>query len=181
MKSVMIDLETLDTGPSAVVVALGAVEFDPYNHRIGETFYRVANDWSAQQRKGRTISGDTVAWWMDQGDGARTALTRPPAKHSCSTFGILREFSEFLEGYAGDVEIWGNGADFDNVILGDLFKAYGCEKPWTYTNNRCFRTLKNLRHTRDMVMPARAGTHHNALDDAVHQARCLQVLMTGVK
>lgn len=179
MKSVMIDLETLDTDSSAVVVAVGAVEFDPYNHRIGNTFYRVINDWSCQQRKGRTISGDTVCWWMEQSEDARKAITHPSAKDSCSTFTMLREFNEFLDGFAGDVEIWGNGADFDNVILGGLYKAYGVQRPWSYSTNRCYRTIKNLAKNRGIILPERQGTHHNALDDALHQARCLQVLMTG--
>jgi hypothetical protein len=175
----MLDLETLDTSSTAVVTAVGAVVFDPYSNFIGDSFYRVATDWTDQQRRGRTISGDTVAWWMDQEEAARKALTKPPQRQALPTFSILREFTEFLEGYSGDVEMWGNGADFDNVILGSLFAAYGAQKPWSYSKNRCFRTLNSLPKPKHIILPMRTGTHHNALDDAITQARALQAIFAA--
>lgn len=168
---VMLDLETLDTSPTAVVTAVGAVVFDPYSERVGQTFYRVTNDWSDQQRRGRTISGDTVRWWLEQSHEAQEALTKPAAKASISTQGLLQEFTEFLENTGGDILVWGNGADFDNVILGGLFASYGRQRPWSYRNNRCFRTAMALYPG---VTVVRQGTHHNALDDALTQVHALQ-------
>jgi exodeoxyribonuclease VIII len=163
----MLDLETLDTKGTAVVVSIGAVIFDPYSDKMGEKFYRVLNDPADQQRHGRTISGDTVRWWMQQSEAARGALLAP----GISTLAALSEFHQFVMTIGKTAEIWGNGADFDNVILGSLYEDYAMNKPWSYSRNRCFRTMKNLPRAPQI---ARMGTHHNALDDAVHQAQHLQ-------
>jgi len=64
--------------------------------------------------------------------------------------------------------VWGNGADFDNMMLASLYDACRLAVPWKYYSNRCYRTLKSFSRPSDMV--TREGIHHNALDDAVHQA-----------
>ena len=69
---VMIDLETLDTSPTAVVLSLGAVAFDPYTHAHGATFYVEFTNFLEQQTGvGRTISPSTMLWWMQQNATAR--------------------------------------------------------------------------------------------------------------
>lgn len=40
MKHVMLDLETMGSGPRAAIVAIGACCFEPETGRIGETFYQ---------------------------------------------------------------------------------------------------------------------------------------------
>lgn len=75
------------------------------------------------------------------------------------------------------VRIWGNGADFDNVILASVYKRIGMEQPWLYRNNRCYRTLKALHPE---IPIERVGTHHNAVDDAESQARHLLAIMRSI-
>lgn len=41
MHNIMLDLETLGTGPNAAVIAIGACFFDIETREIGATFYRV--------------------------------------------------------------------------------------------------------------------------------------------
>jgi exodeoxyribonuclease VIII len=84
----------------------------------------------------------------------------------------LEGFTTFCKANNAD-EMWGNGADFDNVILGASYGAIGQRPPWKYSNNRCFRTLKNLipvDAANELWEKHAKGTHHNALDDAVRQA-----------
>lgn len=81
--------------------------------------------------------------------------------------------------------LWGNGAGFDNVLLRQGFELLNIEPPWRHYNDRCFRTLKNLVMTRDggerpdqtitagKCAPPFEGTKHNALADAIHQAKWL--------
>ena len=54
--------------------------------------------------------------------------------------------------------------------------------PWAYYNTRDYRTLKNLvsRQTYDSLR-VRPRVAHNALDDAIAQARTLQALLDHVK
>ena len=62
----MIDLETLDVLPTAVVLTIGGVKFDP--NAIKETtqhfYYRFNVD--EQLNKGRTTSKSTLDWWATQ-------------------------------------------------------------------------------------------------------------------
>lgn len=177
--NIMVDLETLDTRQSAVVASIGAVAFDPYavgSSAIGDRFYvELTGDLMEQQRRGRTISADTVVWWMRQGQAAQQlfASPAPPGVERVDTHEALVRFALFIEANGGrDSEIWGNGADFDNVILGSLYEDFGIKRPWSYSRNRCFRTMKNISGVPHKT--ERFGVHHNALDDAITQVEHLQ-------
>ena len=184
MKHIMLDLETLDTTSSAVVISIGAVAFDPETTALGDMFYvEFTTDLQAQQRLGRTISADTVTWWMQQGAAAKQIFADPAPEgvRRVSTAQGLAEFASFIARHGGKkVELWGNGADFDNVIIGSLFDTFGLVKPWSYGRNRCYRTMKNLgigpRNPK-----SREGVHHNALDDAITQAVHLQEIFACLK
>lgn len=167
MNDVMLDLEATGTGPNAVIVSIGACFFD--KEEVGHGIYLVL-ERADQEAKGREVSIDTLDWWSRQSAEARSVFDAPqtPVEHALSAF------SQFIELYADDpkkVCMWGNGSDFDNVILGTLYQTYDMKRPWSYSNNRCFRTLKNIALAFDSHdLPEREGTHHNALDDAVFQA-----------
>ena len=168
---VMIDLETLDTGPHSVVTALGAVMFDPRGGELGRRLYAVTSDWADQQRYGRTISGDTVAWWFEQSREAQQSMLDPTG----TTRDLLERFTDYLDGF-DEPQIWGNGSDFDNVILRNLYAAYGVKVPWSHRGNRCYRTAEAMLDPGRTRRRTQLGTHHNALDDAVSQALHLQQL-----
>lgn len=183
MKHIMLDLETLDTTSSAVVISIGAVAFDPRTNALGDKFYvETTEDTAAQQARGRTISGDTVRWWMQQDASAKRVFSESiDGVDRLDTFEALSRFGLFVAANGDrDVELWGNGADFDNIILGSLYDAFGLRKPWSYSRNRCYRTMKNLGigPRRPQV---REGVHHNALDDAITQAVHLQEIFACLK
>jgi exodeoxyribonuclease VIII len=162
-KHIMLDLETLGVGPNACIVAIGAVGFTiPHTNYI--KFY------TAVSPNNGIIDGETVMWWLTQNDAARAALQDgiPPLE-------ALKRFDAWVKefGAPSEVRMWGNGTDFDNVILRSAFTNYGLVAPWTGRNNRCFRTVKAIAKAMGMVKPERTGTHHNALDDAVYQADAL--------
>lgn len=161
--NIMIDLETYDVAPTAVILSIGAVRFDENN--CYESIYLVSTrpeDALDQQAHGRTVSKATLDWWGKQSEEACKVLTDP---NSISPSEMLARFRAFC----GDkAKVWGNGSDFDNVLLASMYHAYGSNTPWKYSANRCFRTLRNLVPAG--CEPARSGIHHNALDDAVFQA-----------
>lgn len=168
LDQVMLDLETMGTGPSAAIVAIGAVAFSlEAEGCMGDTFYRTV-DLDSAVRCGGQIDAGTVTWWMKQSDQARAALAVNPVH-------ITQALSEFAEWVtfrkrAGSVKLWGNGAAFDNVILASAYRNAGLSVPWEHWDDRCYRTIKALHPSLKMQ---RTGTHHNALDDAVSQARHL--------
>ena len=159
MNNVMVDLETMGTGPDAAIVAIGAVAFDPSTNTLGQEFYMVV-DLESSVKAGLVMTAGTVMWWLKQADAARAALGR-------DTTPLDVALSAFQTWYPQGANLWGNGSDFDNVILASAYRAVGLRQPWPYHGNRCYRTLKNLTPV-DMV---RVGVHHNALDDAKTQAQ----------
>lgn len=161
----MLDLETLGQKPGSVIVAIGAVKFG--NGEIIDSFYGRVDPESCVAL-GLRMDTSTVMWWLKQENAARIEITKP-GQHLAE---VLRQFSIWLAD--ADAEIWGNGAGFDNVLLGDAYDRAQLPRPWKFQNDRCYRTMKSLRP--DVPMP-RAGTHHNALDDAKSQAMHLMALL----
>ena len=175
MKDVMVDLETMGTGPVAAIIAIGAVEFDLGTGAIGEFFYVVVNLESSVQGGG-VIDPSTVMWWLGQSDDARAAV-RTEGTHI--TVALMR-FAAWLaqRGAGDDLRLWGNGAGFDNVVLEAAYRHAHIQCPWNFWNNRCYRTIKALHPT---VKAIRTGTHHNALDDAITQAKHLIAVMAHAR
>ena len=176
MKHVMHDLETLDVVPGAAILSIGAVEFDPSTAKLGRTFYQVISLGSYLDA-GLTVSPGTLRWWMQQSDAARQVFTDPGAVELDSA---LHGFNVWLDDVRADDELnlWGNGSNFDNVLLREAYETLGIVPAWSPFEDRCYRTLKNLFPHIEM---ARSGTHHNALDDACTQARHAIDLLRAVQ
>lgn len=174
MNNLMVDLESLDTKPTSAITSIGAVFFD--ENGIGRTFYRRVNPQSCVDL-GLTISLDTIFWWMEQNEDARAELIKA-YKEGLSIQQALTKLSNFIreEFYfnkstdINSLRIWGNGATFDNVILKNAYEACYMRTPWGFRGDMCYRTIKNLYPD---VPFKRSGTAHNALDDAISQAKHL--------
>ena len=165
MNHVMVDLETVDNVPTSAIVSIGAVIFDASG--VSErTFYEVL-DLQSSLDAGLTMSADTVAWWMKQSESAR-AVFQQKGDHAAL---VLSRFGSWLP---RDCKLWGNGASFDNAILACSYRAFRMPPPWAFWNDRCYRTA-----VAGLARLERVGTHHNALDDAISQARHLVAVNPG--
>ncbi len=171
----MLDLETMGNNPEAAITAIGAVEFNSKGLVKGSEFYHPVNLLSSVELGGK-MDASTVIWWMQQSDAARNELTGKGETPLIDLKTTLKMFSKYLDTKnkksRGRIEIWGNGATFDNVILRSAYKNAGVPVPWSYKDDRCFRTLVCLfpdaaksAGPRDLSLE-----HHNALDDAKYQA-----------
>lgn len=176
---IMVDLETVGTRAGCGILSIGAVAYDTEAGVLGKEFYQVVDIQSCYDA--RLFSEyETLTWWNDRPEEARKVLEL--AKNKATSIELtlaLTRFNQFIETVQADfnasrsdngissVEIYGNGADFDNAIL---IAAYAAVKlPWSAGkwSNRCYRTDKvKLPH----IKIQRIGTYHNALDDAKSQA-----------
>ena len=154
---VMVDIETMGNGPLSAIVAIGAVRFTETG--IVDEF-TINVDLRSSIASGMECDPDTILWWLKQDDHARASICEKGVSLGCA----LEAFANWIGSHA---EVWGNGADFDNVILATAYRLCGMKQPWHYTANRCYRTVKNLRPDVEMD---RTGVAHNALDDARSQA-----------
>ena len=176
--NVMWDIETLGTRANSIVLSIGAVKFDPLDTvgSFGEEFYAVLSI-EDQQEKYRVSDKSTISWWTRQPKEAQEHCFSICDSKRAPVADVLVDLSTFL---MGDYVPWGNGSDFDNTIIADLFKCFGEEVPWDFWNNRCFRTLKStFRHL--VREPAFEGIKHHALHDAKHQARYCQLIHHKLK
>jgi hypothetical protein len=165
-KHVMLDLETLGTGPNATIIGIGAVAFT-LDGEIHEQF----SDYVGRNDDGATTDVDTVLWWFGQSD-AREVQTH--VEYRFNLIDALYRFGAFMSRTGMDVPIagmWGNGVAFDNVILRSAFERNGMTAPWDYRTDRCYRTMKAMRP--DVKAGEFVGVKHDALDDAIHQAKHL--------
>jgi hypothetical protein len=168
---IMVDLETMSSESNASIISIGAVRFT-LDDILPNPFY-TAVSLEGQKELGLDISASTVTWWMGQSDAARSVMSD---KNKLMLANALERFAMWVS--PGTDGIWGNGSDFDCVILVNAYKAIGMTAPWKFSKHRCYRTLKNEAKLRPGVeLPPREGTHHNALDDAIYQAKCAQVYL----
>ena len=161
---VVVDIETLGTIPGAPIVQIAAVAFALGASEDEWELFEVKVDVRSLIYKDG-ISFDTL---VDEVFGEAERL---------DTASALNSFHRWL-GFTHTKTLWGNGAAFDNELLKAALLQYCCiREPWNFRIDRCFRTVKNL-YKEQVPEPHFIGTKHNALDDAMHQARWLNQILT---
>ena len=165
---IMVDLETLSTAVDCVILSIGAVRFNA-DTICGDKFYRIISI-DSNLAAGRTISQDTLRWWLDQDAQAKAVLNDP---NQTTISSALADFRTWIGADAETTKVWGNGADFDNAILAHAYGMAG--PPWKFYNSRCFRTIKSTLAAKRVAKPKNYGAH-NALLDAINQAQHLQLI-----
>lgn len=164
MTHIMLDLETWGTAPGSAIRSIGAVVFDPNSGEIGSKFYRNITDESCEHM-GLVKDPRTVAWWAEQKPEAQAALLDKQV-HIADA---LSAFTAFWEKANGE-QVWGHGASFDLVLLEAAYAAIMLDAPWKFWNIRCCRTVLA---TANRKILRGEGIHHNALDDAIAQAKAV--------
>lgn len=176
---VMVDLETMGKKHNAPIVAIGAVVFDPATGSIGESFYKVVC-LESSVNWGAVIDPSTVIWWLKQSSEARSAIVNDDAIPLQDALLQFREFvSDNVAGGSKKTQVWGNGASFDNSILRSSYDCIAEDYPWEYWNDRDVRTMVELGQAISFdpktTIPFE-GSRHNALADAIHQARYVSAI-----
>ncbi len=176
---VMVDLETMGKKHNAPIVAIGAVVFDPATGSIGESFYKVVC-LESSVNWGAVIDPSTVIWWLKQSSEARSAIVNDDAIPLQDALLKFREFvSDNVAGGSKKAQVWGNGASFDNSILRSSYDCIAEDYPWEYWNDRDVRTMVELGQAISFdpktTIPFE-GSRHNALADAIHQARYVSAI-----
>lgn len=166
MADLMIDIETLSILPNAVVLTLGAVQFDPFDpveRFYTENYFKF--DIDEQLELGRDVNEDTVEWWGRQSEETRNEALSDEGRTTFS------EYSPVLtKMVVGSKRIWAQGPVFDMGILENLYRQKKTPIPWQYYNVRDSRTLlQALGDTRNAGAKA-----HNALEDCKEQIRAIK-------
>jgi hypothetical protein len=161
---VMIDLETLDVLPTATILTIGAVKFDPFGDELSEAsmvkFYTRV-DVDSCDKLGATVSPATLEWWAQQSKEAQDEAFDPQDRADIHT--ALDQLYKFCWGAK---RVWSHGAGFDVVILENYFRKINKAIPWQFWEVRDTRTIFDIG-----IDPKRPPVlKHHALEDAWNQA-----------
>jgi hypothetical protein len=165
----MIDLETLDVTPTATVLSLGAVKFDPLSDSEphSELYLKILiND---QDQLGRTISDSTIKWWSEQDPAVMEEAFDQTGGVTVEE--ALRQLNKWCVGVD---EIWAQGYGFDITMLEDMYRSVGKPIPWQFWQISDARTITK-RMPRDPRKDMQTNLH-NALADAYFQAKSVQII-----
>lgn len=174
MKHIMIDLETLGTTADAVIMSIGAVKFDLESEKMNDKAFYASVSIDSNLDAGRRVDEGTLIWWLKQEAAAQNVFFEP--KQTLEN--ALDELIDFFD--RDDYTVWSNGADFDIPMLAHAMKHFGMTTPWQFWNSRCVRTYKSLPAARDVPKQV-SGIKHNAMSDAINQAKLVQAIHRAMK
>lgn len=161
---IMIDLETLDVLPSATILTIGAVKFDPFGDDINEPSCEklyIKVDIDSCDTVGGTVSQSTLDWWANQSKAAQEAAFDPTGRVP-----IEEALNQLYKFCWGAKRAWSHGVGFDLIILEHYFRKVGKSIPWQFWEMRDTRTLFDIG-----INPERPPVlAHHALEDAWNQA-----------
>lgn len=162
----MLDLETMGNTPGAAILSIGAVFIK--EGKLAEEFYMRTSLESCMEG-GLTCDASTIVWWMKQDEDARKSITTTESKHIGEALVAMHEWARIACGGDFDtIEVWGNAATFDVVIIEEACRRMNYMIPWKFRGHRCYRTMKNAFP--NVPKPDFVGVKHHALDDAKFQA-----------
>lgn len=172
-RHVMIDLETLDTTPSSVVLSVGACLFS-INNGYAEIQSSFSNSVEVltQMLNGRTVSHSTLHWWQKQSADAKARVVYP------ANISSPPDMLDALDSWAKELEefdyIWCQGGSFDFPILTDLYRDHDRAPFWKFWQERDCRTILGLGDVnRGEIAQELSLTQHDAADDCVLQAHAM--------
>lgn len=171
MQHISFDLEALTRSSIGPLVQIGACKFDPVDG-IGDTFIRTVK-LSSLKKYGLDICPETLEWWMQQEPAAIASVFNVP--DAVSLRQALWEYVEWV-GKHGDYVYWSHST-YDPPLLFNNFNAVGINSPIPF---RAYRDIRTLMYLSGPVTLEREGVHHNALDDAIHQAKYISIALNRI-
>ncbi|MDR7942209.1 3'-5' exoribonuclease [Enterobacter soli] len=175
----MVDIEAFGKKADSPVVSIGAVFFDPSTGNTGSEFYKVISLESAMA-SGGIPDASTIIFWLKASPEARSELVMDDAIPLDDALLQLNEFiAENAANGPDSVQVWGNGATYDNVLLEASYDRTGIHCPWKFWNNRDVRTIVELGKAvgckpRDEI--PFEGEPHKAISDALHQVKYVSAI-----
>ncbi len=175
MNNISIDIETLGTNIDSAILSVGACVFDNETGGIIDAFYRKVS-YDDNEPINATLG--TIKFWLGQAkenyDAVASAFDdKDDNDESTPLCIVLLDLADFISQYP-DAPIWANGTKFDLGMLEYQFKFHDLDVPWSYSADRCMRTLRQYA---GHIEIDHKGIAHDALDDAVWQAKYISAAL----
>lgn len=165
-KALALDIETLDTTPTSIVIQIAAAAYTYTEKGSGKTLpaLDLRLNTPSQIQRGRTISTDTMKFWFGDCDN-KAVLGAILVNQDVPVEIALRTLCDYIKQH-GVEEIWSQGPTFDIGILENLMAQFGIEVPWKFYQVRDLRTVQNFVGMDAKAKAIKAsGVTHNASDD----------------
>jgi len=156
----MIDIEALATSPDAVIITIGAVEFNLFSEEIGSTLYTRLD----VEQENRTIEDNTIEWWSKQ-----DKAVQEEAFSDGDRIQLRDALEQLTKLVVKSKRVWANGISYDIPILENAYRSVGMHPPWDFWNVLDTRTVFNISSNKSKL-----GNSHNALEDCVNQVVLLR-------
>ncbi|MHA2069830.1 MAG: 3'-5' exonuclease [Candidatus Thorarchaeota archaeon] len=174
----MVDLETLDNGPTAVVVQIGAVAFERDTGEIVSEFLTNVSI-GEQLEDGFTVNGSTIKWWMGQTVEGKNTWYDKRAEPAKTAFIRL---NNFLNEHASKKSVVWSHSTFDAPIIFHHFNKYDIYNAVRYAFWLDLRTLSMLgRGVASIPQDVRPDDAHDALADCKYQVKWLVKCWNALK
>ncbi|EKI0253321.1 3'-5' exoribonuclease [Enterobacter asburiae] len=175
----MVDIEAFGKKADSPVVSIGAVFFDPSTGNTGSEFYKVIS-LESSMASGGVPDASTIIFWLKASPEARSELVMDDAIPLDDALLQLNEFiGENAVNGPDSVQVWGNGATYDNVLLEASYDRTGIPCPWKFWNNRDVRTIVELGKAvgcKPRYEIPFEGEPHKAISDAHHQIKYVSAI-----
>lgn len=167
-KAAMTDIETLSSHPDAAVIAIGLCLFD--ETQILDSCEILIDPRLAPGHR----DPDTWKWWNEQDPEVFEKMMSGVLTPWTACEIMAERISEW-----NPKALWANPPSFDVVILRHLFRLYHIDFPVHFTKERDFRTMRKFADELDINYrePYEMRSAHDAVDDAVCQAKALQIIL----
>jgi hypothetical protein len=173
--SIILDIETLDTTPTSIILSIGMIAFCRGSFNCLAEL-EITPDFFEQLAAGRTYSADTIAFHRSKGTLPQIKGDQPSMLESVC---LLREF--FYQW--PPAHVWIQGPDFDRPILESFMASAIPPKPGTSALPWDFWKTKDSRTTWDNAFPGlkHSKRPHLALEDCRHTLMDLKTAFEALK
>ncbi len=141
----LIDIETLDTESTTIVLSTAILYFDTENKSTFEEYVNktcfVKFDVKEQKTMGRSVSADTVDWWKKQSKEVQQ-ISLLPSENDVSVEMGIKKLQQYIRDNSKEKEelVWIRGT-IDQMAMDSLCKSVKMEKLFPYWAYRDVRTF----------------------------------------
>lgn len=176
--AVMIDLETMATGPNAGVIQIAAWPFNTETGLASVDPFSIDVSLQTCLLDGGEADRRTIEWWREQVQaGVPFPAVGVPIREA------LDRLRDWFGGQPDEARwnVWAQGPSFDVAILEGYYKRTGSEPPWRYNAARDTRTIYWLARSMGWEKPPETIAHHEAAEDCRRQIIALTSALEHIR
>lgn len=177
MKALSIDIETLGTLVDSQILSIGAAMF---NLKTGKIFSTLYIPIKIDMNKHINATLGTITFWTKQAvdnPKALKGLFNNKSTNAVGMLGALCDLQTFCK-INKPSTVWANSPKFDTSMLEYQFQQHDVKVPWSFNADRCMRTLRQFAGPLNIEFE---GVEHNALSDAIWQAKYISAACNKLK